>query len=74
MKHEPYIGFPTFRLNPAPPCELTVDDECPGPVPVFFPHPLLGGDESLAFGRTEFAASKRHMPSHQGVIHELDNG
>ena len=66
VKHEPYIGFTAFRLNAAPPGELTVDDECPGPVPVFFPKPLLGGNESLAFGGPEFAASERHVPSHQG--------
>jgi hypothetical protein len=41
---------------------------------VFFPKPLLGGHEFLAFGRSEFAASKRHVPPHQGLIHELDNG
>jgi hypothetical protein len=74
MKHEPYIGLPALRLNPAPPRELTVDDECPGPVPVFFPKPPFGGHESLAFGEPEFAAGKRQVPSHRRVIHQLDNG
>ncbi len=74
MQDQPEIGVAAFGLNAAPTGELTIDDERPRPVAVFFPEPLFGSDETLARLTVERFARERQVAPHERVIHELDDG
>ena len=45
-----------------------------GPYPCSSQSQYLGGDEPVALGGAEAAAGERHVASHAGMIHELDDG
>lgn len=66
VEHEPHICVAAFGLYPAPPGELTVDDECPWAAPVLLPEPLFAGHEAFALFRPEAAAREGHVSSDSG--------